>query len=113
MAGYLRGIIVHCNLTHHINSFVERSNDRIQGSVDSLDDRPEVTAVLSGIGPDIQFACDCSLGQHVGIGNHGLHRVDAHVEVILDLIEVTVIGIGDLRRDVALGYPVHVLRSNV
>ena len=113
MAGHRPGVIAQLHLPQYLIGLVERGDDGIQGLVNSLDDRPEVAAVFSRVGPDIQFAGDCRLGQHVDIVNHRLHRVDAHVEIILDLIKIAVIAIGDLGRDVALGYPVNVLRGYV
>ena len=42
-----------------------------------------------------------------------VHHIDAGVEVVLDLVEVAVVGVGDLRRDVALGDPVHIFGRDV
>ena len=39
--------------------------------------------------------------------------VDAGVQVVLDLVEVAVVVVGDLRRDVALADPVHIFGSHV
>jgi hypothetical protein len=39
--------------------------------------------------------------------------VDADVEVVLDVVEVALVGVGDLGRDVALGDAVHVLGRHV
>jgi hypothetical protein len=39
--------------------------------------------------------------------------VDADVQVVLDLVEVAVVGVGDLGRDVALRDAVHVLGGHV
>ena len=69
--------------------------------------------MLGSVGPDIELAVQGRLRQQVDIGNQGFYRVDAHIEVVLDLIEIPMIGIGDLRRDIALGYPVHILRCHV
>ena len=39
-----------------------------------------------------------------------VHGVDQHVQVVLDGVEIAVVGVGDLGRHVALADPVHVIR---
>ena len=68
----------------------------VQGVVDALDDLAEVALVLGGVGPGRQLALDRRLGQESGVGNHGVDGVDALVQVVLDLVEVAVVGVGDL-----------------
>ena len=60
-----------------------------------------------------QLAFHGRLGQHHGVGRHGVDGVDALVEVVLDEVEVAVVGVGDLRRDVALGDAVDIVGGDV
>ncbi len=47
------------------------------------------------------------------LADQAAQGLDALVEVVLDLVEVAVVSVGDLCRDVTLGNPVHVLGSHV
>jgi len=68
-----------------------------------LHDLAEVALVLRGIGPGGQLAFHGRLGQHHGVGRHGRFTASMHwFEVVLDQVEVAVIGIGDLRGDIPL-----------
>ena len=68
---------------------------------------------LRVVGAGVQLALGGGLGQRRGFGDQAVDRVDALVEVVLDLVEVAVVVVGDLRRDVALGDPVDVLGRHV
>ena len=79
-------------------------------SLTPSDDLAEVALVLGGVGPGGQLAFDGGLGRACAASaDQAVEGVDALVEVVLDLVEVAVVGVGDLRRDVALGDPVDVL----
>ena len=79
--------------------------------VDRFSDCRENALVLPGdVGAVI---VDRHALQHVvGLGET-TQTVDARVEVVLQLVEVAVVGVGDLGRDVALGDAVHVLGRDV
>ena len=65
--------------------------------------------MLGRIGPGGQLAFDRGLGEHVGVGHQSIDRVDALVQVVLDLVEIAVVVVRDLRRDIALADPVDIL----
>ncbi|GAM11841.1 hypothetical protein OR1_04159 [Geobacter sp. OR-1] len=92
---------------------VQRPDDRIEGLVYPLDDLTEVTLMFGGIGSGVELAGNGGGGEHVGVGNQGVDGVDGLVEVVLDLVEVAVVGVGDPRRDVAFGDPVDIFGGNV
>ena len=62
---------------------------------------------------DVDGALLVLVGHVAGLGDHAVQSVDALVEVVLDLVEVAVVAVGDLRRDVALGNAVHVLGGHL
>ena len=69
--------------------------------------------MLAGIGTGLKFSFNRCLGQQVGIPHQRIDRVNAGVEVVLERIEVAVVCVGDLRRDVALGDAVDVTGGHV
>ena len=96
-----------------VGGHVQRADDRVEGVVDALHDLAEVALVLGGVGAGGELAVHGGLGQHAGVGDQRVDGVDAAVEVVLDLVEVAVVGVGDLGRDVALGDPVDVVGGHV
>ena len=72
-------------------------------SLTPCDDLAEVALMLGGVGAGGEFALHGGLGQHVGVGDECIHGVDAGVQVVLDGVEVAIVGVGDLGRDRALG----------
>ncbi len=69
--------------------------------------------MLGGVGPGRELPFDARLREHGRIRDQGVHRIDRLVQVVLDRVEIAVVGIDDLRRDVALRDPIHVVRSHV
>ena len=65
--------------------------------------------MFGGIGTSGKLTLDCRFDEDVRVGHEGVEVIDAVVEVVLDLVEVAVVGVGDLRRDITLGDPVYVL----
>ena len=92
---------------------IERADDRVQRGVDAFNDLSEVALVLGGIGACGQLAFDGGLRQHAGVGDQRVHGIDAGVQVVLDLVEVAVVVVGDPRRNVAFGDPVHILGRDI
>ena len=82
-------------------------------SLTPFDDLPEVPLMFGRIRPRRELAFHRRLREQVGIGHQRVDRVDALVQVVLDLVEVAVVIVGDLRRYVALGNPVHILGGHV
>ena len=69
---------------------------------------------MSGcIGTSCQFAFHRRNHQHVGVNDQCIDIVDRVVEIVFDLIEVAIVVVGDLRRDVPLGDPVDILSCYV
>jgi hypothetical protein len=64
--------------------------------------------VAGRVGAGFELAGNRRSREHRGVGDQGIDRVDAGVEVVLDDVVVATVGVGDLRRDVALGDPVDV-----
>ena len=85
----------------------------VQGVIDAFDDGLEIALMLGRISARRQLAIDGSFGQHSGIGNQQINGINTGVEVVLEDVEIAVIGIGDLVRDVALGDAVHVVCGDV
>jgi len=55
-----------------------------------------------------QLAVQHRFRQCHAVGHNLADGVNAHIQVVLDLIEIAGVGIGDLGRNVALRDPVHV-----
>ena len=69
--------------------------------------------MLGGVCTGVELAFDSCLGQHSSIANQHVHCVDALVQVVLDLVEITLVLVSDLLRNIALGDPVYVLGCHV
>ena len=69
--------------------------------------------MLRGVRAGAQLAVDRCLREHGGVGHQQVHCIDRLVQVVLDRVEVAVVGVGDLRGDVALGDAIDVVRSDV
>ena len=89
------------------------ADEGVDQLVDPADQFAPAAGKLRRVAARLQLAVLGGLDQRVRLGQQAVHHVDAGVEVVLDLVEVAVVGVGDLRRDVALGDPVHVLGRDV
>ena len=69
--------------------------------------------MLGRVSTRFELAFHGRLGQQVGVVHQRVDRVDGLVQVVLQRVEVAVVGVGDLRRDVALGDAVHVACGHV
>ena len=69
--------------------------------------------MLGSIGTGGELAINSRFGQQAGIGNQQIDGIDTGVEVVLEDVEIAVIGIGDLGRNVALGDAVDVVGGDV
>ncbi len=107
--GDLLGDVALRDSIYVLGRHVQRTDDRIQCSIHTFDDGAEVALVLAGIGTSSQSARHSRFRQHVRIGDQRLDRVNALIEIVLDGVEVAVIGIGDLLWNVAFGNPIHAL----
>ena len=65
------------------------------------------------IGPGIEPPLDRGFCQHPGVLDEQVDGIDTLVEIVFDLVEVPVVGLFNLRRDVALGDPVNILSGDV
>ena len=101
------------DVVHVLGGHVERANDRVQRVVDALHDLAEIALVLGGVGAGGQLALDGGLGQHARIGHQCIDGVDAGVEVVLQRVEIAVVGVGDLGGNGAARDVVHVLGGHV
>ena len=98
---------------HVLGRHIQRADDRIETVVDTNDDRLVLALMFPGVGPDGQLAFDCRLSEHLGIEYQRIDVVDGIVQVELDLVEIAVVGIGDLGGDVSLADPVYILCGHV
>ena len=101
------------NAVDIVGGHIERSDNGIQRVVDTLDDFAEITFVFGRVGAGCQSAFDGGLGQHVGIGDQCVDHIDAGIQVALDRIEVTLVAIGNLRRDITLGDAINIVRGDI
>ena len=111
--GDLRGHIALGDQVHIPRGHVQRADDRVQRVVYALHDLAIVALVLAGIGAGGQFAVHRRLDQRSGIGDQRIDGVDAGVEVVLDGVEVAVVGVGDLGGNVAPADAIHVIGGHI
>ena len=69
--------------------------------------------MAGGIGTGGQAPVHSRFGQGVGIAHQGIHRINTGVEVVFDGVEVTVVRVGDLGWNVALGDAIDVVGRHV
>jgi len=69
--------------------------------------------MLGGVGAGRKFALQRRLRQCHAVGHHTAEGVYAGVQVVLDFVEIAVVGVGDLGRNVSLRDPVYVLCRHV
>ena len=93
--------------------YVKRADNRVEAVVNTLDDVFEVTLVLGSIGASRQFAFHGSFGEHLGVGNKGGHSINADVKVVLDLVEITIVVVGNPGWDVTFADPVNIFGGYV
>ena len=75
------------------------------GAVDALE--------ALGVDRHVDVAQVVLVAHLVHVGHQAVQGADAEVQVVLDLVEVALVGLGDQRRDVALRDPVDVARGHV
>ncbi len=107
------GHVIHRDFTQSLIDHINRLGDRGHERIHPLDNFPEVAVMHRGLGPDIQTALDRGGGKGVDIGHEQIDRIDAAVQVVLDLVEIALVGFRDLLRDISLRDAVHVLRGHV
>ena len=109
----LGGNISTADTVHIIGCDVERPDDGVQRFVHSFHDLAEIALVFRRIRSCRQLSFHRGAGKHPGIGDHGVDRFDAHVQVVLDVIEIAVVGIRDLLRNISPADAIHVIRRHV
>jgi hypothetical protein len=72
---------------HILRRYIQRSDDRVQRVVHALDDLAVVSlgALRRRLGGKLAF--QGRLCQHRGIANHVVDRIDALVQVVLDVLK--------------------------
>ncbi len=101
------------NPVNVLGRHVQRADYRVERLVDAFDDLAEVALMLRRVGTGRQFSFHGRLCEHCRVGCHHVHRTDALIQVVLDFVEIAVIGVRDHRGDIALRNPVNVLRRHV
>ena len=102
------GDLVHIGCGH-----VEGADHGVEGLVDTLDDLAVVPLVLRRVRPGREAALDGGLGEDPCVRHEVVDRVDADIEIVLDHIEVAVVGVRDLGWDRSFGDLVHIGRGDV
>ena len=69
--------------------------------------------MLAGIGTCCQFAFCCGFGKHTGIKNESIYRINSQVEIIFNFIEITIIAVSDLGRNITFTDPVNIFSGHV
>ncbi|OQA53825.1 MAG: hypothetical protein BWY45_02852 [Euryarchaeota archaeon ADurb.Bin294] len=69
--------------------------------------------MLRGISTGIQFPFNRRTREYTGVSDEIVDGINALVQVILDLVEVSVIRISDLRGDVTFRDTIHILGSDI
>ncbi len=100
-------------LVHVVGRYVERTDHRVQRFVYALHDLAVVALVLAGVGASGQLALNRGSGENAGVCNQRIHGVDAGVEVVLDRIEVAVVGVGDLGGNIALADAIDIVGGDI
>ena len=96
-----------------VGCHVERPNNGVKGVIDAFDDPAIVALVFRSVRSSCQFAIDSSLGQHVGVSNQRIDFLNTIIQVVLNHIEVAVVAVSNLRRNIALGDPVNIVGCHV
>ena len=69
--------------------------------------------MLGRIGAGFELAFNRGLGQQVRVGDQSVDGVDGLVQVVLERVEVAVVAVGDLWRDVAFRDAVHIACGHI
>ena len=99
--------------SHNTAHVVDRADDVVQCFVHAFHDFAEIALVRHGIGTGIQTACHGRFRQHACIGHQLVHGLDTGVQVVLQRVEVAVVRVGDLGRNIAARDVVHILGGHV
>ena len=94
-------------------AFSNRQQDGVQHLVDALDDFAIIALVLRGVGAGGQSSLRSRPDQQCRLADQRVDVADAVVQVVLDLVEIAVVIVGNLRRDIALGNAVHVFGGHI
>ncbi len=81
--------------------------------IHAFDDLAIIALVLGGVGARGQLAGHGRFRKHPRVDNQRIHVVDAVIQVVLDGVEVAVVGVGDLGWDGALGDLVDIIGRDV
>ena len=93
---------------------IDRADERIAEIVDPADQFAPAACELARIGPRVaSLPSTAASDQFIRFGQQAAHGIDAVVQVVLDFVEIAVVGVGDLRRDVALADPVHIFGRDI
>ena len=112
VVGNLRGDIALADVVDVVRGDIQRTDDRVQGVVDAFDDLLEVALVLARVRAGGELPVHRGRGEHRGVVDERVDRLDAGIEVVLDGVEVTIVVVSDLRRDIALADAVDVVRGD-
>ena len=69
--------------------------------------------MLGSIRASCQFPFYCRLGKNACVNYQKAHGINTLIEIVLDFIEITIIGIGNLRGYVTLGNPIHIFGCDI
>ena len=96
-----------------IRGFFDRFENGVQRVIDALDDFPVAAFELVSLTAGLQPTFNCRSGQRDTLGDQTIDGFDTTVQVVLDRVEIAIIGVGDLRRDIATGNLVDIVGSHI
>ena len=94
-------------------AFADGDEDGIKNLVNSLVELSPSSGKLVCVASGIEFAFIGCRHQNVSLFQQIVCHIDQDVQVVLDLVEVAIVAIGDLRGYVSLRDAVHILGRNV
>ncbi len=73
----------------------------------------EAALEFGGVSARTEFAGDGGSGEHLGFGDQIIHRDNALIQIVLELIEIPMIRVRDRFWDVPLGNPIYIFCRDI
>ena len=111
--GYLRRNIAFGNTIYIFRRYVEWPDYRIQAVINSLNNLAEITLMFGSVRTCGEFAFYCRLGQNSRVYNKQTYGINTLIEIVFQLIKITIVFIGNLRRYITFGNTIYIFRRYV
>ncbi len=98
---------------HHAAYIIDGINNVIQGRIDTFDNLAEIPLMTGRVGARGQTALDGGSRQHVCICHQRVDGINTGIQIVLDGVEITIVGIGNRGRNIALGNAVNVIGRHI